>query len=66
VRELNRRLCGLPKEEILRAKRKRRTLKNRTYAQNCRSKRLSHRKGMEEANKGLSEELNQLRAELHR
>ncbi|CAB4068437.1 unnamed protein product [Lepeophtheirus salmonis] len=65
VRELNRKLSGLSKEEILQAKRKRRTLKNRTYAQNCRSKRMNHRKDMEEMNKKLCRELGLLKSQLH-
>ena len=57
VRELNQILQGLPKEEVARIKQKRRTLKNRCYAQNCRSKRLCLKNGLEVANLDLKKRL---------
>ena len=57
VRELNQILQGLPKEEVTRVKQKRRTLKNRCYAQNCRSKRLCLKNNLEVANLELKKKL---------
>ncbi|KAG8183943.1 hypothetical protein JTE90_006868 [Oedothorax gibbosus] len=66
VRELNKRLHGYPREEVVRMKQKRRTLKNRGYAQNCRTKRLAQRHELESRNRLLQGELGRLRGELER
>ncbi|KAH8020003.1 hypothetical protein HPB51_023878 [Rhipicephalus microplus] len=66
VRELNKRLHGFPREEVVRLKQKRRTLKNRGYAQNCRTKRLAQRHELESRNRILQAEANRLRQELER
>ena len=64
VRELNKRLHGFPREDVVKLKQKRRTLKNRGYAQNCRSKRLQQRQGLETDNKELTNASHNLRREL--
>ncbi|KAG5873641.1 hypothetical protein JTB14_022375 [Gonioctena quinquepunctata] len=66
VRELNKRLHGCPREEIIKLKQKRRTLKNRGYAQNCRSKRLQQRQDLETTNRSLLHEIHKLKSELSR
>lgn len=64
VRELNKRLHGCPRDEVVRLKQKRRTLKNRGYAQNCRSKRLQQRHDLESMNRTLHNDIHRLKVEL--
>ncbi|XP_039279529.1 transcription factor MafB [Nilaparvata lugens] len=66
VRDLNKRLHGYPRDVVVRLKQKRRTLKNRGYAQNCRTKRVNQRAQLELSNRSLHGEINRLKAELGR
>lgn len=53
VRQLNRLVSGFSKQTILKLKQRRRTLKNRGYAQNCRHKRLDQKNKLERQNEEL-------------
>ena len=66
VRELNKRLQGFPREEVACLKQKRLTLKNRGYAENCRSKRHQQEHVLEVTNRNLQAELQHLKLQLSR
>ncbi len=66
VKDLNRRLQGLPKSQVAEVKRKRRTLKNRGYAQSCRVKKQGQRRRLEGAIEELGRRLEAANAELER
>lgn len=64
VRDLNLRLKSYPRDEIVKLKQKRRTLKNRGYAQNCRSKRVMQKTELELSNRKLETELHNFKIKL--
>merc|ERR1712203_892340 len=62
----NKILHGMPKQKQKMLKQKRRTLKNRGYAQNCRSKRMVQRQDLEVNNRQLLSNTERMRTELDR
>ncbi|CAG0912962.1 unnamed protein product [Notodromas monacha] len=65
VRDLNRqlKLRGLTREDIVKMKQRRRTLKNRGYAASCRVKRVEHKGDLESERVQVEIELDQFRTE---
>ena len=63
VKELNRMLKGMTRDEIIKLKQRRRTLKNRGYAANCREKRISQKEVLETEKDQLRNEVDRLQRE---
>jgi uncharacterized small protein (DUF1192 family) len=63
VKELNRLLNGLPTSDVKRLKHRRRTLKNRGYAANCRVRRLTQKELLQNEKQDLIDENDRLRQE---
>ncbi|XP_031561771.1 transcription factor MafK-like [Actinia tenebrosa] len=60
VKELNNVLRGMPEDDVYKLKQRRRTLKNRGYAQNSRTKRVRQREDLEGERQQLKSELDSI------
>ena len=56
-------LRGLPRDEVQRLKQRRRTLKNRGYAANCRERRLTQKEVLEDERNSLQADVDKLQHE---
>jgi hypothetical protein len=65
VRDLNSRLKGMPKRDVSKLKQRRRTLKNRGYAQNCRTKRMVQKEDLVKTNDYLRRQISGLQRQLY-
>ena len=63
VKDLNTRLRGMSDHDVAMIKQRRRTLKNRGYAQSSRNKRVTQRQGLEKDKETLREELDRIARE---
>jgi len=63
VKDLNKMLKGLTRDEVQKLKQRRRTLKNRGYAANCREKRISQKEVLEVEKHDLKAEVDRLQRE---
>ncbi|CAI5439227.1 unnamed protein product [Caenorhabditis angaria] len=65
VRQLNQKLVGQDRNVVMQLKQKRRTLKNRGYALNCRARRVQTQMQLEADNLVLRNQIKMLREALH-
>ena len=65
IRELNKRLRSLPKEESQKIRKRRRSLKNRGYATSCRQRRVALKESLESQNQRLKLELREMKERLN-
>ncbi|XP_064609245.1 transcription factor MafK-like [Liolophura sinensis] len=63
VKDLNKMLKGMSRDEVAKLKQRRRTLKNRGYAANCREKRISQKEELEIEKEKLRAEVDRLQRE---
>lgn len=64
IRDLNQRLRSLPKDEALKIRRRRRSLKNRAYATSCRQRRTALKESLQTENQRLKDQLREAKYNL--
>lgn len=65
IRELNKRIRHLPKEEVKNIRKRRRSLKNRGYATSCRQRRVALKDSLETQNQRLKAQLREAKEKLN-